>query len=173
MQPRRLPGVARAIAAATVAAVDAARATDAEIFSAAVARLATLDPAQVRLVLGAVVRSLLEDLHPDGLSGADLREALERCLRWAATWLPGTDATTLAILLTGALGVHQPDGRQQDGAEQGTDQEEDRPRALPAPAVAEHATLLIADLLAATGAALADHLDRAFTEIANAEYADS
>jgi hypothetical protein len=151
---RRLPEPARAIAAAVTDAVAAARSRDAAALREAAERLAALDRAQVGVVLGAVVRSLLEELHPDGLTGDDVRSVLEGCLRAAVDWLPGIDGGVLVVLLTGALGVHDPD-------------EERRP--VGALDVARHAPLLVADLLAAADRPLAGYLDAAFAEIARAE----
>jgi hypothetical protein len=151
---RRLPEPARAIAVAVTDAVAAAAAHDEEGYEEAAARLAGLNPEQVGVVLGAVVRSLLEALHPDGLTGDDLRGVLERCARSAAGWLPGVDATVFVVLLTGALGVHGAEGEQ------------------PAPGpreVARHAPVLVADLVAASGRPLADCLREAFAEVALAE----
>ncbi|MGC9667803.1 hypothetical protein ACNTMW_14770 [Planosporangium sp. 12N6] len=153
----RLPEPARSIAAAAVDAVAAARSRDSEAYRPAVARLAGLNPAQTGLVLGAVVRSLLEDLHPDGLTGDDVQAALEHCVRSAADWFPEVDPGVLATLLIGALGVHEPD----DGSP------------APGPAeVARHAPLLVADLLTRSGRDLAGYLDAAFTEIARGETYD-
>jgi hypothetical protein len=151
MSWRRLPEPARSLGAAAGEAVTAARAAEPVGFAAASARLGALDAAQVRRVLGTVVRALLEDLHPDGLDGQDLQVALERCDGAARLWWPAVDPALLAALLIGALGVQS---------------EEDQP---PAGDIAAHAALLVADLLTACGAALDGYLDRAFTEIAYAE----
>jgi hypothetical protein len=150
----RLPPAARAIAAGVTGAVAAAHARDREAFQEAAGQLAALNPEQVGVVLGAVVRSLLEDLHPDGLDGDDVQAVLERCARSAAGWLPEVDAGVLVALLIGALGVHEPDG-------------EARP--LSAMDVALHGPLLVDDLLTLSGRGLAGYLDAAFAEIARAE----
>jgi hypothetical protein len=150
----RLTGPARIIAAATTDSVAAARDRDREAFEEAAARLAALNPEQVGLVLGAVVRSLLEELHPDGLDGDDVQAVLANCVRSAADWLPKVDPDVVTILLLGALGVHGDDG--------------EAPPATPVD-LARHAPLLIADLLAASGRDLAGYLDAAFTEIARGE----
>jgi hypothetical protein len=152
--PMRLPEPARSIAGAATECVSAARSHDREEFQQSAARLAALNPEQVGVVLGAVVRSLLEDLHPDGLSGEDVQAVLERCARSAAGWLPEVDPSVLVALLVGALGVHQPEG-------------ESRPPS--ATDVALHAPLLVADLLALSRRGLAAYLDAAFAEIARAE----
>lgn len=150
----RLPEPARSIARAVTATVGAARAADAETFADEAAALAGLDREQVGLVLGAVVRSLLEELHPDGLDGDDVRAVLEHCVRSAIGWLPGVDGGVLVVVLTGALGVHEPDSE---------------PVVVPASQLAVHAPLLVADLLTATGRPLHGYLDTAFAEILRAE----
>ena len=68
-----LPEPARRIAVATADAV-AAAGTD-----GAGDALAALDPQQVKLVLGAVVRLLVEELHPDGLDADDITAIVARC----------------------------------------------------------------------------------------------
>jgi hypothetical protein len=151
---RRLPEPARSIARAVTVTVDAVRATDAEAFADGAAELAALDREQVGLVLGAVVRSLLEELHPDGLDGDDVRAVLEHCVRSCVGWFPDVDGGVLVVVLTGALGVHEPDAE---------------PHPIPAPQLATHAPLLVADLLAATGRPLRGYLDTAFAEIMRAE----
>lgn len=152
---RHLPATAREIATAATEAVDAARDRDAGAYEPAVLRLAAADRAG--LVLGGVVRLLLEETHPDGLAGDDVRQVLERCVRGAATWRPDVDPHVLLVLLAGALGVYDPG-------------DDDTP---PDPAaVARHAPLLVADLLAATGRPLAGYLEAAFTEVARTELHD-
>jgi hypothetical protein len=150
----KLPPPARAIAEAATEAITAARDADPDAYRPAADQLASLDPEQVGIVLGAVVRMLLEELHPDGLDGDDIQAVLERCARSAAAWYPELDVNALVMLLTGALGVHPA--------------EEDTPP-LAEGAIARHAPLLIADLLAASGAPLGPYLEAAFTEIARAE----
>ena len=149
-----LPAAALAIVSAAGDAVTAAAARDRDAFDEATAALATLDGERVRLVLGHVVRALLEDLHPDGLSADDLRDVLPRCFRVAAAWYPQVDATLLVVVLSNALGIGDPD---------------DEPRqAKPADVVA-HAALLAADLVAAAGRPIASYLDLAIAELARAE----
>ncbi|WP_432987375.1 hypothetical protein [Dactylosporangium sp. CA-233914] len=150
---RHLPPAARAIAVAAVEAVEAARARDAEAYDAAVDRLAALDPEQAGRVLGAVVRSLLEARHPDGLDGDDIRAALEHAVRSAGTWRD-VDPQVMVVLLIGALGIHETD--------------EDAP--VSPRALAAHAPLLIDDLL--QHRSFAKLLERAFTEIERAELHD-
>jgi len=98
---RHLPVAARPIAAATDAAVTAARAGDLGETARAVGDLAALDPAQVGLILGTTVRLLLEDRHPDGLTSDDVRAVVTGCVRNR----PGVDPQTVVFLLAGALDV--------------------------------------------------------------------
>ncbi|MFC6016623.1 hypothetical protein ACFP2T_10465 [Plantactinospora solaniradicis] len=146
--------VARAISQATTDAVEAASAQDLAALDRAAAELTGNSPEQVGLVIGAVLRMLLEETHPDGLAGEDVQAVLERCARTNIGWVPDLDVSVLALLLTGALGVHQ--------------MAEEMPPADPA-AVARHAPLLVADLLAVTGRSVGDYLDAALTEIAISE----
>jgi hypothetical protein len=128
---RHLPPPARPIAAAATAAVDAAQRQDDAALAVAVVDLATLDPAQSGLVLGTMVRLLLEDAHPDGLDGDAVRAVLERCVRASAAWQPEVDPHVMLLLLAGALGVLEEDGSPP-----------------PKPEVsARHTALLLADLL--------------------------
>jgi hypothetical protein len=149
----RLPEPARSIAAAVTGAVGAAGAHDVEAFEPAVAALAGLNGQQVGAVLGTVTRLLLEDLHPDGLDGDDVRAALERCVRGSG-WTAGVDPEVLVVLLTDALGVHQPDEHR---------------RPLTAPDLARNGSLLVADLLAVAGRPVGGYLTAAFGEIAHRE----
>jgi hypothetical protein len=146
----RLPEPARAIAAAAAQTVAAARIPDRAAFGDGAARLAALDRERVGRVLGGVVRMLLEELHPDGLTGDDARAVLENCVRSAVSWWPEVDGAVLVVVLTGALGVHQPD----DEAPPVGDR-----------ALAIHSTLLIGDLLDSVGRPLAGYLDIAFGDI--------
>jgi hypothetical protein len=151
MSWRAAPGPARGIGTAAVDAVGAARAQDAEAFTDATGRLDRMDAAQVRRVLGTVVRALLEDLHPDGLTGDDLQVVLGRCAWAARPWWPAVDPAALGLLLLGAMGIQ-------------SEQDDPPPDAVPA-----HAVLLAADLLTARGGPLDPYLERAFREIAYAE----
>jgi hypothetical protein len=149
---RHLPVAARPIAAAAEAAVAAARERDAAAWDHATDALAALDPAQVGLILGTAIRLLLEDTHPDGLDGDDVRAALEHCVR--GTWQAGVDPQVVLILLAGALGVHPDDGEP-----------------APAPeALARHAALLFADQLGSRSPR--DYLTRALTEIERSQLND-
>jgi hypothetical protein len=154
---RQLPPVPRAIAAAAVETVAVARSDDPVAFQQAAARLAGLDREQVGLVLGAVVRSLLEDAHPGGLSGDDVHDVIARCTSMSATSFPGVDANVLLVLLAGSLGIHP---------------EEEDPRPVTALEMSTHAPLLIATLLggpAPSGRSFTAHLAAAFAEIARSE----
>lgn len=151
---RHLPVAARPIAAATEAAVTAARARDSEAMEKAVGDLGASDPAQVGLILGTGVRLLLEDQHPDGLTGDDVRAVLQSCVRTAAEWQPAVDPHVVLILLAGALGVQDDDGEPAPGPE----------------VLARHAALLIADQLGERS--IRDCLDRALAEIERAQLND-
>ncbi len=134
-------------------AVEAALSRDADRFGRAAGRLAVQDAQRLALVQAWVLRSLLEDLHPDGLSGADAQDVLRGCVTSAASWFAEVDAAVLAAVLTGALGLSDPDA--------------------PAPAgpamLSQQAALLTADLLTAAGTPLAGYLDAAFAELRRAE----
>lgn len=151
---RELPGSARAIARCVDDAVTAARSADRDAYQRATEQLAALNPEQAGVVLGAVIRSSLEDLHPDGLAGDDVRAVLVRCVSAAIAWYPAVDGGVLGVLVVGALGVHdaEPDQRPVSPLE-----------------MARHAPLLVAQLLAETGRSLDGYLRAAFAEIARAE----
>ncbi|MFC3503252.1 hypothetical protein ACFOOK_20045 [Micromonospora krabiensis] len=152
---RRLPAPAREIAVTATEAVTAATRQDGPAYDEAVTRLGATE--RSGLVLGAVVRLLLEESHPDGLDGDDVRQVLERCVRGAQPWRPDVDPHVLLVLLAGALGVYDPG-------------DDDAP---PDPAaIARHAPLLVADLLAGAGRPLDAYLSAAFTEIERAERQD-
>jgi hypothetical protein len=146
-----LPAAARAISDAATDGVAAARAADAAAFGEAVGRLGAADPQRVALVLGGVVRSLLEERHPDGMDGEDVRGVLERCVRAAAVWDSGVDPQVLLVVLTGALGLSDPD---------------EQP-AYPPGVVARDALLLTVDLLGPRP--VGPYLAAAFAELARAE----
>jgi hypothetical protein len=146
---RHLPVAARPIAAAADAAVTAAQTGDRAALAEAIGRLAALDPAQVGLVLGTTIRVLLEDRHPDGLTGDDVRAVLTR----AARSDPEADPKVMLSLLAGALGVH----------------DDEPPEAKP-DAVARQAVLLLTDQVA--GAPVRTYLDQALTEIERAQLND-
>jgi hypothetical protein len=126
---------ARSISAAIIGANAAARAGDPDQFEAALVVLAAQNPEQLAVVQGAIVLSILQERHPDGLTGEDVQAAIEATVRDAG-WYPGTDPEVLVATLLGALGVRDP-----------SDQE----AGFRAPGRAElsaHGALLIAGLLA-------------------------
>jgi len=160
-----LPAAARAITAATTDAVRAAQDKDVAGYDEAAGRLAAADPEQVRVVLGVVVRALLEALHPDGVAGEDLLQLIKSCARTSIGWYPGVDFEVLVVVLTGALGVHEP---------------ELEPRKFTALEVARHAPLFISELLtvartrpntpeAAPDQPLSAYFAQAYLEISRAE----
>jgi hypothetical protein len=175
-------GPALAVATAVASAVAAAAQRDRDAFEPAAAELAALPAQQTGAVLAAIARTLLEEQHPDGLDGDDVRTIVERCVRAAVTWLPA-DALpanappanalrprTIVAVLANALGVHEA-GLTYD--ELGAPPDPDLEKA-PSPAdFARHAPLVIADLLATAGRPLRPYLDAAFTEIARAETMDA
>lgn len=145
------PRSVRIIAESVTAGVGAAQAGDGENFAEAVARLSTVDAQRVTLVLGWVIRSLLEELHQDGMDGEDLRTVLTDCATAAGAWESEVDPSVLLVVLTGALGLSDPD---------------EQP-VLPPAAVARNATLLLAHLLG--NRPLRRYLDAAFAELERAE----
>ena len=151
-----LPFTARVIAAAVTESVDAAVAGDAEAFDVATERLATLDREQVRVLLGTVVRILLEQSHPDGIGSDDLQVVIQRVVLSAVGWF-AADPGVVVIVLVGALGAADPDALQHPPA---------------AADLLRHAAVVIADLLAADRL-LAPVLAEAFAELRRAETLDS
>jgi hypothetical protein len=151
---RHLPAPARPIAAAADAAITAARERDREALTGAAGELAAQDAAQVGLILGTTVRLLLEDRHPDGLTGEDVRAVLTSCVASATEWQSEVDPHVVLFLLAGALGVHDDDGSPPP-----------RPEEL-----ARHAALLLADQLGERPAR--SFLDRALTEIERTQLHD-
>jgi len=148
------PRGVRMIAESVTAAVGAAKAGDGDGFAEAVGWLSTVDPQRVAVVLGWVIRSLLEELHPDGMDGEDLRAVLTDCAGAAGAWESEVDPSVLLVVLTGALGLSDPD---------------EQP-ALPPAAVARNATLLLTHLLGERPPAR--YLDAAFAELQRAETID-
>jgi hypothetical protein len=145
-----IPGPARDLVRTVTQAVDAASSgVDAATYEGAIAEL-TSQPIAGR-VLGDLLRSLLEDTHPEGLDSDDITLVIGRCYRSAAAWLPPerVDVTMLLTALAGALGIHQP--------------------AVEPPAWPEyawHAPLLVADLLPFGPVTLGSYLEAAFAEYA-------
>lgn len=149
---RHLPAPAQAIAVAAANAVAAAQERDHDTLEAAVGPLAAAEGSG--LVVGAVVRLLLEEAHPDGLAGDNIRRVLEQCVRAAVVWEPAVDPHVMLVLLAGALGIHG--------------QDDEAPRPAPE-AVARHSALLVAHLLNTTPRPLAGYLTAAFAEIERTE----
>jgi hypothetical protein len=154
MSSRPLPPTARALAAAITAAVTAAGAEDAAEFAVAGEQLAAFDPSRAGVLLGGMVRSVLEDRHPDGLSAEDLQTAVEECVRSASRWFTELDPGILVVLLTSAFGVHD------------ADEESTRPTPLD---VARHAPLLLAHLLTGAPRPFAGYLAGTLAEVERAE----
>ena len=191
-----LGGPARAIGGAISGAVQAAQGEDRVAFESAVIDLAAQPVEATGLVLGALVRTLLEEQHSDGLDGDDVRAVLTRCYTEAISWLPADSVRVepLLAVLSSALGIHEPGityvevtgpAAQSEWAD--PELGGDRPVVQRAPTTVEyvrHAPLLLADLLSAGeltagklstgklstgGQSLPRHLDAAFAEIARSE----
>lgn len=149
-----IPGPALELVRILSQAVDTATsAGDAAAYDTVAAQLAT-QPLGGR-VLGDVLRSLLEDTHHDGLDSEDITLVAGRCYRAAAAWLAPerVDVIVLLAVLTGALGIHEPD--------------ETVPVKPPTwPDYAWHAPLLVADLLPLAPATLSGYLETTFAEYA-------
>jgi hypothetical protein len=175
---------ARSITRAVTSAVSAALAADAEAFGEAAVDLDGSRADQVDTVLSAVVRALLEDLHPGGLTSDDVHDVLSRCVRSAIDWFPTIEVGALVIVLTGALGVADaPDAAPMTGVDRsaeptesntGIDSADDgsRPAAVPPPdpsVLRRHAVIVIADLLAFSSGTISRYIDMALAEVARAE----
>lgn len=119
---------------------------------AAAAQMAAAGTELLRVLLGGAVRTALERVHPQGLDGEDARDLLERCVRSALAWLPDVEVPALIVVLTGALGMQDPD---------------DEPMLAP-DVIAVHAVLLMAELGAGPDAIQRD-LDGAIAELARAQ----
>lgn len=143
-------GLRRAIAEA----VEAATNRDSDRFALAAGRLAVQDPHRLTLVQAWVLRSLLEQLHPDGLSSADALDVLQHCLLSTTQWYADADPGVLVLVLTGALGLSDPD---------------DALGAAGPTGLNSGAALLIADLLSLAGGPLAGYLDAALAELERGE----
>jgi len=190
---RELGGPARTIGTAISRAVDAAEQRDVPGYEAAFAELTAVPAEQAGLVLAAVLRSLLEEQHPDGLDSDDIQAVLARCYRGAAGWLPldRVEPNVLIAVLASSLGIHEPGVTYEEVTAPPKGPAEDwvgdptggyvhggaasapaGPPASTVPTAAQyawHAPLLIADLLAAGRRPLGRYLDSAFTEIARVE----
>jgi hypothetical protein len=185
-----LPRPARAIGATVEAAVVAAGGRDREAYEAASGDVIRLPAGTGGQILGALVRSLLEEQHPDGLDSDDIEVVLGRCYRSTTGWLPAdrVDVSTMVAVLASALGIHEPGvtyeeitgptpprddwvGDPVGGHVHGGGSTGPVAATVPTPAAyAWHAPLLIADLLADRN--FAALLTKAFTEIERAEIND-
>ncbi|MFZ2175247.1 MAG: hypothetical protein WAW17_14695 [Rhodococcus sp. (in: high G+C Gram-positive bacteria)] len=152
MWPTHWPRTAREIAEAIDSGVAAARASAEAGVRSAADELAALPLEQVGAVSAAIVRELLETVHPDGLTGEDVQDVLTRCVRSASVWFPTVEVDSLVFVLTGALGV--------------ADVEETPTRPGH---TAEASILLISDLLGTAEAPADGYIRRALDEIARAE----
>jgi hypothetical protein len=168
-----IPGSARELVRAVVQAVHAANGDDAAAYERWTARLAT-QPAGGR-VLGDVLRSLLEDTHPDGFASDDITQVIGRCNRAATAWLPPerVDVTVLLAVLASALGIHEPGVTYEalDLPRGGVDVDGDADEAVPVrpptwPDYAWHAPLVVADLLPHAPVTLDVYLESTFAEYA-------
>lgn len=141
------------MATAVDAAVSAAQAGDAAAFTEAMADLSRADREQLAVLLGTVMRDLLERSHPDGLDAGDVEQALRSCSTSAASWYELLDSEVLILALAGALGITDLDESPQPGAA----------------AVVAHGLLLIADQLTALQQDLRPVLDLALHELMRAQ----
>lgn len=164
-----IPGPARDLVRAVTEAVAAALSGDAVAYESASAQLAT-QPTGGR-VLADVLRSLLEDTHPDGLDSDDITLVIGRCYRAAAAWLPPerVDVTMLLAVLAAALGIHEPavtyEALDLPRPQRWRDPDDNVPVTPPTwPDYAWHASLLVADLLPYAPATLDGYLEATFTE---------
>ncbi|MEU5841479.1 hypothetical protein [Rhodococcus sp. NPDC047139] len=154
MWPDHWPRTPREIAAATADALAAAHDESAQAFDDAVVVLIGLPYEQVTAVHAGMIRELLEELHPDGLAGEDVQAVLERCVRSGLRWLPSLELDAVVAVLTGALGVSDPDA--------------EGPR-IRAEQYLAAGLLVVADLVAARRVAPEPYLRRAVSEIERAE----
>ena len=169
-----IPGPARDVVRTVTQAVDTAiSGNDATTYESATAQLAT-KPIGGR-VLGDVLRSLLEDTHPDGLNSDDITLVIGRCYRAATTWLgpERVDVTVLLAVLANALGIHEPaitdDALDLPRSDADADSDpDDTARVAPPtwPNYAWHAPLLVADLLSFAPVTLGSYLETTFAEYA-------
>jgi hypothetical protein len=148
--PTEWPVDVRRIADATVDALAAVVAQDPIAFDEAVELLDRSDAAKAGNVHAEMVRSLLEEVYSDGLTGENVQEVLGRTVR-GAEWLPSVDIAGFVEVLTGALGVTDVD-------------EQSRSRPRPA-----HALLVVADLLAVRRSCAETYVRRALAEIHRAQ----
>jgi hypothetical protein len=142
-------------------AVESVRRGHPDAFAAAVAGFAKLDVAALGIVQAGAVRSLLEQLHPDGLDAEDVREVLTACAR-AAAWFVDFSPDLVLLVLSGALGMTDPDQQPLTGRV---------PLAAHACLVLEHLSAPTSEPSEPTGPTdlLARHLADAVAEIRRAE----
>lgn len=169
-----IPGTAHDVVRTVTHAVDTAvSGRDAATYDGAIAQLAT-QPSGGR-VLGDVLRSLLEDTHPDGLNSDEITLLIGRCYRAAAAWLPPerVDVTMLLAVLASALGIHEPATTYEaldlprSDADECRDPDDTGPVKPPTwPDYAWHAPLLVADLLPFAPAPFGTYLETTFAEYA-------
>jgi hypothetical protein len=169
-----IPGPALDLVRTLTQAVDTAISRDdGAAYDGATARLAT-QPAAGR-VLGDVLRSLLEDTHPEGLDSDDITLVIGRCYRAASAWLPPeqVNVTVLLAVLASSLGIHEPGVTHKaldlpsPPADEWRDPDDTVPLQPPTwPEYAWHAPLLVADLLPFAPATLSGYLEITFAEYA-------
>ena len=160
-------------------AVDAAGNGDAAAYETDIATVVGLPAAPTGLVLATVTRTLIEELHPEGLDADDVQLVLGRCYRSAHAFLgDAVDVRVLIAVLAAALGIHEAGltYQEMDQVETATDdwpppahsaEHETATGRPPTPAeFAWHAPLVIADLLAASGRRIGPYLDVAFADLA-------
>jgi hypothetical protein len=167
-----IPGPARAFVRAITRAVGTATSgIDVAAYDRAIVQLTT-QPAAGH-VLGDLLRSLLEDIHPDGFDSDDITLVVGRCYRAAVAWLPPerVDVITLLAALAGALGIHEPCVTYEAlnlphaATDEFRDPDDTVPVKPPAwPDYAWHAPLLVADLLPFAPATLDGYLESTFAE---------
>lgn len=152
--PEHWPALTRRIATSTDRALAAAREESTAAFGEALDELVALPYEQVTAVHAGMARELLEELHPDGLAGEDVQAVLERTVRSGLGRYPAFTPDAVVSVLTGTLGVSDPDAPQ--------------PRIAPAEHLAA-SVLVLADLLAARRVAPGPCLRRAVGEIERGE----
>jgi hypothetical protein len=186
------PAPVRAIGAAVLRAVDVAGGTDPQAYQDAATTVVGLPTGPTGLVLATVTRTLIEELHPDGLDADDVQLVLARCYRSAHGFLgDAVDVRVLIAVLAAALGIHEAGLTYQAGLmhqdadpiEAATDDWPPAPRTddgeaamgrPPTPAeFTWHAPLVIADLLAASGRRIGPYLDAAFADLATGAAMDT
>jgi hypothetical protein len=148
--PAEWPAEVRRIADATNNALAAVASQNSVAFDDAVESLGRSDSAQAGHVHAEMVRTLLEEVYSDGLTGENVQEVLGRTVR-GADWLPNMDIAGFVEVLTGALGVSDV---------------EEQSRVRPRPA---HALLVVADLLALRRGRAETYLRYALAEVRRAE----